>query len=75
MRFKLETPRHQTIAIQSVVDIFEGMECNTFDNAHCEDIYANTCSLRLEEMAANIHFIAEQNGISPEDANFELLNI
>lgn len=71
MRFKLETPRHQTIAIQSVVDIFEGMECNTFDNAHCEDIYANTCSLRLEEMAANIHFIAEQNGISPEDANFE----
>lgn len=54
MRFKLETPRHQTIAIQSVVDIFEGMECNTFDNAHCEDIYANTCSLRLEEMAANI---------------------
>lgn len=31
MHFKLETPQHQTTAIQSVVDVFEGMERNTFN--------------------------------------------
>lgn len=71
MQFKLETPQHQTTAIQSVVGIFEGMERNTFDNSHFEDVYANTCSLKLEEIANNIHTIATNNGLSPDDAHFE----
>lgn len=33
MRFRLETPEHQQIAIHSVVEIFRGMEKNTYDNA------------------------------------------
>ena len=71
MHFKLETPPHQTTAIQSIVGIFEGMERNTFDNSHFEDVHANTCSLKLEEIANNIHTIATNNGLSPDDAHFE----
>lgn len=71
MKFKLETPQHQATAIRSVVDIFEGMERNTFDNAHHEDIYANVCSLLPEEIIANMRAIAGRNGLSPEDACFE----
>ena len=33
MRFKLETPEHQQIAIHSVVEVIRGMEKNTYDNA------------------------------------------
>ena len=33
MIFKLETPEHQRTAIQSVVEVFRGMEKNTYDNA------------------------------------------
>ena len=45
MIFKLETPEHQRTAIQSVVEVFRGMEKNTYDNATDEDIRANYCSL------------------------------
>ena len=41
MIFKLETPEHQRTAIQSVVEVFRGMERNTYDNATDEDIRAN----------------------------------
>ena len=71
MQFKLETPQHQTIAIQSLVDIFEGMERNTFDNSHVEDVYTNTCSLSPKEVIRNIHMVSERNGLSKEDAHFE----
>lgn len=71
MQFKLETPQHQTIAIQSVVNIFEGMERNTFDNSHVEDVYANTCSLSLAEICPNIHSVATGNGLNDNEAQFE----
>ena len=48
MLFKLETPEHQRIAIQSVVEVFRGMERNSYDNATDEDIRANYCSLSME---------------------------
>lgn len=41
MKFKLENPHHQSAAIQSVVEMFRGMERNTYDNAHMEDIHSN----------------------------------
>lgn len=73
MKFKLETPQHQTDAIRSVVDIFDGMEKNTYDNSQFEEIYANTCSLTPEEVYANIHRVCENNGISDENACYEEL--
>ena len=65
MIFKLETPEHQRTAIQSVVEVFRGMEKNTYDNATDEDIRANYCSLTLEALMANINKIAAENGIDP----------
>ena len=73
MQFKLETPRHQTTAIQSVVDIFEGMEKNTPENSQKEDVYVNTCSLSSEQIIANIHAVSANNGIDSKDAYFEAL--
>ena len=61
MIFKLETPEHQRIAIQSVVEVFRGMEKNTYDNATDEDIRANYCSLSPKELYSNIHRIIEEN--------------
>lgn len=63
MIFKLETPEHQRIAIQSVVEVFRGMERNTYDNATDEDIRANYCSLSLEALMANVNKITIENGI------------
>ena len=54
MQFRLENPEHQRKAIQSVVEIFRGMEINTYDNATVEDIRANYCSLSSNELFANI---------------------
>ena len=65
MIFKLETPEHQRTAIQSVVEVFRGMEKNTYDNATDEDIRANYCSLSLEALMANINRIAAENGVDP----------
>ena len=36
MQFRLENPEHQKTAIHSVVDVFRGMEKNTYDNATTE---------------------------------------
>ena len=71
MVFKLETPEHQRIAIQSVVEVFRGMEKNTYDNATDEDIRANYCSLSLEALMANINKIAAENGIDPLQTYFQ----
>lgn len=68
MQFKLETPEHQRTAIQSVVEVFRGMERNTYDNATDEDIRANYCSLPLDALMANICRIAADNGIEPSRA-------
>ena len=65
MIFKLETPAHQRTAIRSVVEVFRGMEKNTYDNATNEDIRINYCSLSISELMANISKIAADNGIDP----------
>ena len=71
MIFKLETPEHQRTAIQSVVEVFRGMEKNTYDNATDEDIRANYCSLSLEALMVNINKIAAENGVDPLQSNFQ----
>ena len=71
MIFKLETPEHQRIAIQSVVEVFRGMEKNTYDNATDEDIRANYCSLSSEALMANINKIAAENGVDPLQSNLQ----
>jgi type III restriction enzyme len=68
MQFKLETPEHQRTAIRSVVEMFHGMERNTYDNSTDEDIRANYCSLPLDALMANIRWIAADNGIEPSRA-------
>lgn len=50
MQFKLENPQHQITAIHSVVEVFRGMERDTYDNAHQEDIHTNVCSLSSQEI-------------------------
>ena len=71
MLFKLETPEHQKTAIQSVVEVFRGMEKNTYDNATDEDIRANYCSLSLEALMSNINKIAAENGVDPLQSNLQ----
>lgn len=55
-------------AIQSVVDIFRGMERNTYDNAHNEDIHMNVCSLSSRQIYNNIQSIIHENGVSETQA-------
>lgn len=55
MKFKLENPQHQITAVHSVVDVFRGMEKNTYDNAHIEDIHSNVCSLSQQELMNNLN--------------------
>lgn len=64
MKFRLENPPHQSTAIQSVIEVFRGMERNTYDNAHVEDIYTNVCSLSAQDISDNILRIISENGIS-----------
>ena len=63
MKFKLENPQHQITAIQSVVEVFRGMERNTYDNAHVEDIHSNVCSLSQQELMGNIKRIITENNV------------
>ena len=71
MQFRLENPEHQKIAIHSVVEVFRGMEKNTYDNSTDEDIRANYCSLSPKELYANIQRIIEENHISKSNANLQ----
>lgn len=63
MQFKLENPQHQILAIQSVVEVFRGMERNTYDNAHIEDIHTNVCSLSNRQLQDNIRRIIKENNV------------
>lgn len=63
MQFKLENPQHQITAIHSVVEVFRGMERNTYDNAHNEDIHTNVCSLSNQQILENIRTIIKENNI------------
>ena len=56
-------------AIQTVVDIFRGMERNTYDNAHNEDIHMNVCSLSSQQIHDNMQNIVLENGV-PEMQTF-----
>ena len=69
MKFKLENPQHQITAIHSVVEVFRGMERNTYDNAHIEDIHSNVCSLSPQELMDNIKRIIAENNI-PDTQSF-----
>ncbi|MBR5603060.1 MAG: DEAD/DEAH box helicase family protein [Bacteroidales bacterium] len=69
MKFKLENPQHQITAIHSVVEIFRGMERNTYDNAHIEDIHSNVCSLSQQELMDNIKRIITENN-TPDTQSF-----
>ena len=71
MKFKLENPEHQTTAIQSVTEVFRGMERNTYDNAHIEDIHSNVCSLSQQEIFDNIQQVISENGV-PENQSFPI---
>ena len=68
MKFKLENPQHQMTAILSVVDIFRGMERNTYDNAHNEDIHMNACSLSSQQLHDNIQSIVFENNVQEAQA-------
>lgn len=68
MKFKLENPQHQMTAIRSVVDIFRGMERNTYDNAHNEDIHMNVCSLSSQQIQDNIQSIILGNSVPEAQA-------
>ena len=74
MKFQLESPEHQLIAIKSVVGIFDGMEKNSSNNAQKEDIYTNVCSLYPQQIWSNIHKIAKENGIDEIDIHFKETN-
>ncbi len=66
MQIKLERLPYQEAAIKSVVDVFDGNEKNTFDNACTDGIRANICSLSAQELMANIQSVVLKNGI-PDD--------
>lgn len=68
MQFKLENPQHQITAIHSVVEVFRGMERNTYDNAHNEDIHTNVCSLSNQQIHENIKTIIQENNIPDSQA-------
>ena len=63
MKFKLENPQHQITAINSVVEIFRGMEKNTYDNAHVDDIHSNVCSLSQQDLMDNIKRVIAENKV------------
>ena len=65
----LENPLHQITAIHSVVEVFRGMERNTYDNAHIEDIHSNVCSLSPQELMDNIKRVIAENDI-PDTQSF-----
>ena len=74
MKFQLESPEHQLIAIKSVVGIFDGMEKYSSNNAQKEDIYTNVCSLYPQQIWSNIRKIAKENGIDETDIHFKETN-
>ena len=69
MELKLENLAYQQNAIQTVVNIFEGTEKNTFDNATVEGIRANVCNLSKQAFIENINYVISENNIAPKNAN------
>ena len=71
MELKLELLEYQETAIKSVVNVFDGNNKNTFDNACTDGIRSNICSLSNEQLAENIKSILLENGIDEEVAKLE----
>jgi len=68
MELQLEILQYQDIAVQSVVNVFEGTEKNTFDNACIEGIRSNVCKLTASQLKENIKSVLTENGIDEETA-------
>ncbi len=74
MELKLELLEYQETAIKSVVNVFDGNDKNTFDNACAEGIRSNICTLSNEQLAKNIKSILLENGIDEEVVKLEEVN-
>ena len=66
MELKLELLEYQETAIKSIVNVFNGNDKNTFDNACTDGIRSNICTLSNEQLAENIKSILLENGIDEE---------
>jgi len=71
MELKLELLEYQETAIKSVVNVFDGNDKNTFDNACTDGIRSNICSLSNKQLTENIKSILLENGIDEEVAELE----
>lgn len=71
MKLKLELLEYQEVAIKSVVNVFDGSEKNTFDNACTNGIRSNICTLKKEQLSENIKSILLENGVDEEIAELE----
>ncbi len=68
MEIKLELLEYQETAIKSVVDVFDGNDKNSFDNACKDGIRSNICSLSAEQLTENIKSVLIENGVDEEVA-------
>jgi type III restriction enzyme len=68
MELKLELLEYQETAIKSVVNVFDGNDKNTFDNACTDGIRSNICSLSPEQLTENIKSVLVENGVDEEVA-------
>ncbi|MCF6308737.1 MAG: DEAD/DEAH box helicase family protein [Flavobacteriaceae bacterium] len=71
MELKLELLEYQETAIKSVVNVFNGNDKNTFDNACTDGIRSNICTLTNEQLTENIKSILLENGIDEEIAELK----
>jgi type III restriction enzyme len=60
MELKLELLEYQEVAIKSIVNVFEGNDKNTFDNACTDGIRSNICTLSNKQLTDNINSILIQ---------------
>ena len=74
MELQLENLKYQDTAIQAVIEVFDGTEKNTFDNACIEGIRSNFCKLTAKQLTDNIKTIAKENGIDDETAKYSADN-
>ena len=71
MELKLELLEYQETAIKSAVNVFDGNDKNTFDNACTGGIRANICTLSNEHLTENIKSIILENRIDEEVAELK----
>lgn len=68
---ELKLLEYQETAVKSIVNVFDGNDKNTFDNACTDGIRANYCTLSNERLAENIKSILLENRIDINDAKLE----